>query len=390
MKIIGDFDQSAEFRFDEVVAEGGSPSFGLGTGDLEKLIILSPAEEVPAVSWKRNRITVRPKNGWRPRTVYRVELLPGVRDLRGNRAPSGRVITFTTGAPLPETTLRGLIVDWGTQRPQREALVEAVLLPDSLVYRNLADSLGRFVFGPLPRGDYLVYGVLDQNSDHRRQPRESYDTVRVGAGRDTVGEVWAFRRDTVPARMSSAEPYDTLSLALTFSQQLDPYQRLPPDSVRVRLLPDSVPLPVLAVLPRGAFDTTFAVARTTDTARARAEAARARADSVRADSLARAREASALRIPGAERRRPVTPDTTGIGPLRTKPPLFDKLYVRVGRRLTPGSRYVVEVHGLRTVSGVVGSARAVASIPAEKPPVDTTKAKPDTTSRPPFTVHRSP
>ena len=109
--MIAEFDDDAEFRFDEVIAEGGNPNFGFGTGDLERLIILSPADEVPSVAWKRDRITVHPKNGWRPNTVYRIELLPGVGDLRGNRSLSGRVMTFTTGVPLPDTTLRGLTVD---------------------------------------------------------------------------------------------------------------------------------------------------------------------------------------------------------------------------------------------------------------------------------------
>lgn len=389
-RVIAEFDDDAEFRFDEVIAEGGNPNFGFGTGDLERLIILSPADEVPSVAWKRDRITVHPKNGWRPNTVYRIELLPGVGDLRGNRNLSGRVMTFTTGAPLPETTLRGLIVDWSTQRPQRQGLVEAVLLPDSLVYRSIADSAGRFELGPIPRGDYLVYGVLDQNTDRRWQPRESFDTVRVAAGRDAVGELWAFRHDTIPARILTADLSDSLSLVLTFSQQLDPYQRLPADSVRVRLLPDSVPLPVLALLPRGAYDTTYPPARSVDSARARADSIKARQDSIRADSIARAREAAALRIPGAERRRPIPIDTTGTGPLRTKPPLFDKLYVRVSSRLVPGSRYVVEVNGIKTVSGIVGSARGVARIPEARPVTDTTKLKPDTVSRLPLTAHRSP
>jgi hypothetical protein len=387
--VLAEFKGNIEFQFDEVVAEGGTPNFGLGTGDLERLIILSPGNEVPSVEWKRDRITVKPKDGWRANTVYRAELLPGIADLRGNRSLTGGVITFTTGAPLPETTLRGVIVDWGTQRPHPKGLVEALLLPDSLAYRSVADSAGRFVLGPLPRGDYLVYGVLDQNNDRRRQTRESYDTARAVAGRDVVGEVWAFRHDTIPARISTAELNDTLSLVLTFSQQLDPYQRLPADSVRVRLLPDSVPVPVLAILRRGAYDTAFAPVRAVDTTRARADSIKAREDSIRADSIARAREASALRIPGAERRRAVTPDTTGTGPLRSKPPLFDKLYVRVSRRLAPGSKYVVDVQGIKSVSGVVGAARGVAQIPAEKPMADTTKAKPDT-SRSPFTVPPSP
>ena len=402
MAVLADFDDEVEFQFDEVVAEGGTPNFGLGTGDLERLIILSPDSQVPSVSWKRSRITVKPREGWRPNTVYRVEILPGVADLRGNRSAEGRVLTFSTGAPRPTTTLRGLVVDWGTQRPQRQALVEARLLPDSLVYRSLADSAGRFVLGPLPRGEYLVYGVLDQNNDRRLQSRESFDTVRVTAGRDSVGELWAFRHDTLPARITQAEQHDTLSLSLTFSQQLDPWQRLPPDSVRVRLLPDSTPVPVLGILPRGAFDTTFAPAGGVDTAQARADSIRARTDSIRADSIARAREAAALRIPGAERRPIRAPDTTGTGPLRTKPPLFDKLFVRLSRRLPAGARFVVDVHGIKTVSGVVGTARGVGQVPAAVAR-DTNVVKPDTTSavslqpsafslspRAPLTAPRSP
>ena len=382
MAVLAEFDDDVEFQFDEVVAEGGTPNFGLGTGDLEKLIILSPDSQVPSVSWKRSRITVRPREGWRPNTVYRVEFLPGVADLRGNRSVEGRVLTFSTGGPRPTTTLRGLVVDWSTQRPQRLALVEALLLPDSLAYRSLADSAGRFVLGPLPRGEYLVYGILDQNTDRRFQPREAFDTARVAAGRDSVGELWAFRHDTLPARVTQVELHDTLSLALTFSQQLDPWQRLPSDSVRVRLLPDSTPVPVLGILPRGPFDTAFAPAGGVDTAKARADSLRARTDSIRADSAARAREAAALRIPGAERRPVRVPDTTGTGPLRTKPPLFDKLFVRLSRRLPPGSRFVVDVNGVKTVSGVVGTARGVGQIPAAAPAApDTSKARPDTAAR---------
>ena len=54
------FKGDVEFRFDEVISEGGSPNAGTGTGDLEKLVILSPATRVPEVTWRRSRITVRP------------------------------------------------------------------------------------------------------------------------------------------------------------------------------------------------------------------------------------------------------------------------------------------------------------------------------------------
>ena len=39
---IPNFKGDVEFQFDEVISEGGSPNQGAGTGDLEKLVILSP------------------------------------------------------------------------------------------------------------------------------------------------------------------------------------------------------------------------------------------------------------------------------------------------------------------------------------------------------------
>jgi hypothetical protein len=367
-----------------VVSEGGSPNFGLGTGDLEKLIILSPSNRVPEVHWRRDRITVKPHGGWRPNTVYRVELLPGVADLASNRTKTGQVVTFTTGAPLPVRTLRGVVVDWSTRQPKPQAVVEAVLSPDSLVYRGTTDSTGRFSLGPLPPGEYLVYGVLDQNNNVRRDRGEAFDSVRLAARRDSAGELWAFKHDTTVVRVGTATAYDSLALAVTFTQQLDPYQRLPADSAEVRTLPDSTPLKVVAILPKEIYDSTYGRAgpgetlRTAaDSARARARADSVRADSVRADSLRRARQAGAIRLPGAERRAPAGPDSTRLGPLHTKPPLFDQLYVRVASALKPGTGYLVAIHGLRSVSGVAGTAIGGAKVPVPKPPVDSTRAKAD-------------
>ncbi|MGH7525725.1 MAG: Ig-like domain-containing protein, partial [Gemmatimonadales bacterium] len=241
---IPDFDGEVEFRFDEVVSEGGQPSQGTGTGDLEKLVILSPTTRVPDVHWRRTRITVRPDEGWQRDRVYRIQLLPGVTDLRRNRSDEGAVVTFTTGAPLPSTTLEGLVVDWGTNRPLAEALVVALLLPDSLPYRALADSAGRFSFGPLPAGEYLVSGVQDENRNVRADPREPYDTVRVRRGATRVGEIWTFVHDTTPPRVRDVAVNDSLSATVELTQMLHPRLRLTPAAVSLRLLPDSTPVAV--------------------------------------------------------------------------------------------------------------------------------------------------
>lgn len=384
--VIAGFDDDAEFRFAEIVSEGNAPNFGLGSGDLEKLIVLSPTDRVPKVSWKKSRIAVKPREGWRPNRVYRIELLPGVTDLRNNRSTSGQIITFSTGAPLPNRFLTGRVVDWGTSRAQTLALVEAVLLPaegqDSLTYRTRADSTGRFRFGPLPEGEYLVAGVLDQNGNNRLDRRESFDTVRLGVGRDSTGEIWAFKHDTVPARLQTVASNDSLSVTVTFNQQLDPYFTVPADSVRVRLLPDSTDLPVDTVVTSANYDSLFRKPPVDTALSDSARAAQARADSVRkaaADSVARADSVRAAREAARRRRPGEAPRPVDEGPLKTKPPLFDRLVIRVGTALKPGARYIVEMSGVRSVSGVSGRAVLGFQVPEVKAPpaADSAKAKAD-------------
>ena len=347
----------AEFQFDEVVSEGGAPNRGEGTGGLEKLVILSPSTRVPEVSWKRSRITVRPQEGWRPNRVYRVELLPGVTDLRNNPSREGTVLTFTTGAPKPTSTLQGQIVDWGTGRPSADALVIATLLPDSLPYRGVADSSGRFSLGPLPNGDYLVTGVLDENRDQRQGAREAYATTRVPRGKSDAGELWAFVHDTLPPRIQTVTADDSVSATVTFSQKLDPRQRLAPKDVRLRLLPDSVPVAVASILPAPVDDSLHGRAPRPDST--------AVADSVAADTTP-ARRKPAPTLPG----RPAAPAQER---LTARPPLYDRLILRVPRPWKPGSRLVLEIRGVRNVTGVAGDAVGVVAVPEKKaapPPSD--------------------
>jgi hypothetical protein len=344
------FKGAAEFQFDEVISEGGTPNRGEGTGGLERLVILSPSNRVPEVSWRRSRITVRPREGWRPNRVYRVELLPGVADLRNNRTDAGAVLTFSTGAPRPQTTLEGQVVDWSTSRPAPGALVIASLLPDSLPYRGVADSGGRFSLGPLPQGEYLVSGVLDQDTDHRQGLREAYGTARVARGKSAVGELWAFVHDTSAPRIQTVTVDDSVKASITFSQKLDPRQRLSPKDVSLRLLPDSTPVAVSSILPQPVDDSIHGT-------RAPAVDSTGVEDSAAADTSRAGRRAPTPRGRAAE------------GPPPSRPPLYDRLVLRVPRPWAPGSRMALEVRGVKNVTGVAGNAAGVVAVP-EKPKVE--------------------
>lgn len=367
------FKGDVEFRFDEVISEGGSPNQGTGTGDLEKLVILSPTTRVPDVTWRRSRITVRPSEGWRPNRVYRVELLPGATDLRRNRSTAATVLTFTTGAPLPTTTIEATVVDWTTSRPAAGALVEAVLRPDSLPYRGVTDSSGHLKLGPLPEGEYLVRGVLDQNRNLRFDGREAFDTARLAPGKTAAGELWAFVHDTTPPRIREVGVVDSVSASIELSQSLDPAQRLAPTQVTVRILPDSTPIRVTSLLPKPLDDS---LSRKVAPPR---------------DSTARDTPGADTTKPGRQRLRGIIQEPGGPGArggaaqleaLTTRPPLTDRLVLRVPQPWKPEGRYEVEIRGLRTVSGVTGDVRGAMSVkPA--PAADSTARGADSLKRRP-------
>ena len=362
---VPDFKGDVVFRFDEVVSEGGTPNQGTGTGDLEKLIILSPTTRVPHVNWKRDRITVKPVEGWRANRVYRVELRPGIADLRRNQSKRGTVLTFTTGGPAPSLTIEGTVVDWTTSRPAASALVEALLLPDSLDYRGLADSTGQFALGPLPAGAYLVRGVIDQDHDNTFEPREAFDTVRLAQGKTSAGELWAFVHDTTPPRIREITVADSMAANVALSETLDPKQRLALSAVTVRILPDSTPVRVTSILPKPVDDSLHRPA--------------APARDTTADTTKRERpgitEVPEGGAPGARR-----PAAAQLEPLTTRPPLTDQLVVRVAEPWKPNGKYDVEIRGVRNTTGVHGDVRGGFTVPKPTPP-DTTRRGADSTKR---------
>ncbi|HET7024554.1 MAG TPA: Ig-like domain-containing protein [Gemmatimonadales bacterium] len=394
MAVLPDFSGDVDFIFDETVSEGTTPDFGLGTGTLEKLVLLSPTSKQPVVRWHRGRISVRPKEGWQPNRVYRAELLPGIADLRRNVMKQGNIITFTTGAPLPTVTLSGTTIDWTAGHAAPIAIIEAVLAPDSLVYRSASDSTGRFSFGPLPNGRYVIYAYVDQNHDLKRQYRESWDSVAVTADHDSVRvpPFWLAERDTTPLRLTQPQFTDSQTVTLTFSAPLDPYQRFDSVTVRLMALPDSTPVGVLSFRPK----------RLDDSLRAEEKV---RADSIRADSLARAhpdtgkKKAAPSPSPSAPptlastlaglRGRPRV-DSAMIKLIATRPPLSDQVVLRTAAPLPPLGKYVIVITGLRTVNHVGG--RIVGGLVVPKPPpppkrsvTDSTRSdstKADSTARP--------
>jgi hypothetical protein len=340
----------AEFHFDEVISDRGTGAAALG-----QLVLVSPREGAPRVSYRRDAVAVRPRSGWRPNTTYTVTLLPGVTDLRGNATRGSRTTVFSTGNALASFALRGRIFDWMTERPAAGAWVEATSHADSAVYVAVADSSGLFTVGPLAAGAYTVKGYLDQNTNRALDRNEAWDSVvtrTTQAGVETSLELLAALRDTIPPRITGVSPMDSVTLSVEFDRGLDPGQAITPSLFAV-LRSDSTAIPVREALARRDFDSTEAARRT-------------QRDSAQADT--------------ARGQRPVPPPPRAVRTGReaaqrpSRPPPITQVVLRLGAPLVPGSSYRVTANGVRNLVGRPGTMSRVVQIP--RPAADTTRRAP--------------
>ncbi len=337
-------------QFNEVIDERSG-------GSLDKLITLSPVPEKLVVDWKRTAIAVRPKDGWRDSVVYQLTLLPGVQDLRNNRQKEGRTIVFSTGGEIPATRIAGTVVDWEQGRIAARALVEALRLPDSLRYLGVADSVGDFAIGALPRGRYLVMGGTDANNNRRLDPRESLDSVTLQLDSTLTHTFWGFRHDTLGPSLSRVAVGDSMTLRLELTLALPPE---PPASgaVAVLALPDSTPVAIAKVWLLPQYDSLTAAERGRQPARG--------ADTtLAADTLGRPSARPAMADTGRTQARADTSRAARL--LRERPKLTNVLIVQLAAPLTPGSRYLV-VTDLPNLIGVRGSSRQMVVVPQRAAP----------------------
>ena len=237
-----------EFRFDEVVSERPT-----GASSLEQLILISPTDGLPRVDWRRRSIAVRPRRDWKANAVYTVTLLPGIADLRGNAMKTGASVIFSTGPTIPDTRIAGTLYDWVAGAAARGGAIEAIALPDSIVYVARTDSAGRFTLAHLPPGSYAVRAWLDANGNRELDPREAFDSASVALRDTATVTLLAFVHDTLPPRINTVTVVDSMTLRVEFNQPLDPEQTV--DTSRFRLTaPDSSAIALRTVLAANAWD----------------------------------------------------------------------------------------------------------------------------------------
>jgi hypothetical protein len=363
--VVPKFNDDITIQFDETIEEQATAGrSGEGVSGLEQQILLSPVAGRLNVDWHRSRVTVKPKEGWKPR-VYRLEVLPGFTDLRRNRFDSSATVLFSRGPAIGHARIGGIALKWIEQSILVRALIEAVPLPDTVGYLTMADSGGQFNIGNLQPGRYIVYATADANNDRQRGLREAYDSVEVTIDSTANVALYTFPHDTVPPRPRTATFVDSVTVRVEFSQALDPMKSLDTTNLRVLELPDSTPVAIARILTQRQFDSLTAAAR----AKADSEAPR---DTIRARPPAPPAPPPAVAPSGRPAVRQYV-DTALVRQLLSRRPVpSDKLVINVVRPLKPDTRYAVQIQEATNLIGKQGE--GIVSFTVPKPtPRDTTK-----------------
>lgn len=348
------------FQFDETINDRGT-----GPQEVGAYFLVSPSDGEPNISWHRSRIEVRPRGQFRPNTAYTVTMLPGLTDLHTNKMKTGAQVVFSTGPVIPPYYINGIAFDWAGERPAPFAYMEA-LTPDSVRYLAQTDSIGKFTIGPLVQGTYLVRAIIDANSNRALDRNELFDSLRVAVPLPGPIELLAAARDTLPARISTVERTDSVTLTVTFDRVLDPAQTIDVSAFRL-VAADSSVVPITRVsTPRGLkLEQDSAAKVSADSAR--------RADSVAGKKLV------PLPVPGPPpavggKPAPAPP------PKPSRPPPFPTVTLRVGRALGNNQDFRLSVKGLRSLSGFTQPSERRFTTPKPPPPPpprkDSTAAKP--------------
>lgn len=365
--------KSVEFQFDEVVSDRSSSS-AIG---LEGLFLVSPRNGNAVVSWHRSRISVRPRKGFRPNTAYRITLLPGLADLRGNVLKEQRTILFSTGPTFPAYSITGRVFDWAAERPAANAYIEAISRADTtIVYLAATDTSGQFDAGPLPQGEYLVRALIDQNANRTLDRNEKWDSVAVNVVNvRPVVELDAIERDSMPPLFQNITAIDSVTVRITFDKPISPFLALQPALIRLQK-PDSSQLEVASVQWQGAYDQ-----------------AKTRAQQV-ADSLRRASDTTARPTPPPPTPTP-TPGAAGRAPPpapKPRLPAPDRgvvVTVSPTTPLSPGT-YVVSARGIRNLLGRAKDMTRTFTVTKTVAADSAARARADSARRPPAVPPRRP
>jgi hypothetical protein len=386
-------DKVVLLRFDEVLNErssatAGAPATGVaggagsgfggagsGPSGLQSIVILSPSDGRERVNWRRTAIEVEPRDGFRANTAYRVTVLAGLSDLRGNRLTESREIVFSTGASIPTGEIRGVFFDWVAGRASPGARVEVWRDSDSTFrWSSRTDAEGRFRIRDLEPGRYVVRGWMDADHDKRIGVREIHEHATLDLADSASADLYAFEHDTIGPRIETIELVDSTAIRIKFDRAVA--LGFVPDSNSITLHgSDSARIPLGVAIPAARFDSIAGASGARDSAGAAAPL-------VTPPAVARPAGQTPPPSPPSPQnpqnpQNPRNPQAAAPGPVTLpkpdRPSPVTTWVARLGAPLAPGE-YRVKATGLPGLTGAVRPSERVVTKRPPPPPKDSTAA----------------
>lgn len=234
---VEDFRGPVRFHFDERISERVD-------GSIDDIVVISPVTGEVRVSQSRRSLTVELEGGFQPGLVYRITLLPAVRDLFNNQLRDPFELVFSTGGEFAPSVVAGLVWDRITGEGVEPAEVRAIA-EDSAVYVAMTDTGGVYAFRYLPPGRYRVVAFQDRNRDGIIDLMETQGArgALLNNPNDSMLDLMipVLAPDTSAARITGTELLDSLTVIVEFDDYLDPAVAL--ENVGAALSRDSGAVP---------------------------------------------------------------------------------------------------------------------------------------------------
>lgn len=217
-----DFRGPVRFEFDERISERTSG------GTLAQAVLVSPRTGSVRVSHGRQSVSVDLEGGFKPGLVYRVTLLPVLRDLFNNQMFAPFEVVFSTGGDFNASAVAGTVWDRITAEGQNGLEVAAYREGgDSTPQVARTDTGGVYVFRYLPPGRYRLVAFQDRNRNGLpdRMELQGTDSFEVNGPDTLFVDAAVLQPDTTPARLTRATILDSLTVLMEFDDALDPEAR---------------------------------------------------------------------------------------------------------------------------------------------------------------------
>ncbi|MGH7468428.1 MAG: Ig-like domain-containing protein [Longimicrobiales bacterium] len=246
--VVQEWKDPVVFTFDETLSERGA----------RDAVLVSPETGQAELERDGAELKVRIEGGWKPNTIYRVIITPGIQDRFNNARREPAEVVFSTGPELLPTAIGGLVTDRITGRPLAEMRALAIPFPDSTTpHATVTDTAGFFGLRFLPLGRYTVRAYEDRNRNRKLDAGEkrAQQSVMIGTVRDTQPDIQLalLTPDTTFARLLRAVPRDSLEVRLIFDDFLDQERPLTGVTSRLLQLPDSQPVAISHLMHVGAY-----------------------------------------------------------------------------------------------------------------------------------------